>query len=608
LAQALCKFKGLSLRFFMEQGHPDDVAHKGMLRMIRSARSRLNKEAEDPSAAFTGAVADGRDGSLTLGVHLPSRWRLETGTLHQELKSARAERSESVGCARPHTSLLQAPALGSSSPTHPVQRLRSDQRPLNAHDAQQPPNDRALKRVSQRSTFGGVGRPRLARSRSTADALLASHGASENAIPSLQQADAPPLPPPSQPMPHPTPQLVLSDVTNTAGHTTLQQPAKLHLQADPEARCVKPCAPAAVPEGGVQQPGAAVPSAPPLAPRGATSRAGPRTSVVGPPVPSPEPHARVANDTAQDMEVDLVGMDVEDPQVPVEYLADIYRHLDQEEAQRMPRVLYMERQTHVNAKMRAILIDWLVDVHKKYKLQTETLFLATSVVDGFLEHRVVQRRHLQLVGVTGLLIASKFEEMYPPQINDFVYVTAKAYTKEEVARMEVSMLNALDFKLCHPTAAHFLARFQRANSSSEAHRDLSQYLLELTLVDYKMIRYGPSHLAAASVLLSNKLLRRQPCWPASVVRHTKMTEAALKDCAKEICALLEQAESNPLQAVRKKFSQQKYHAVAKLNFTAAPSYVHAREGTRRNSVRRSTANASGQDSPTSGQARLDNAV
>lgn len=233
----------------------------------------------------------------------------------------------------------------------------------------------------------------------------------------------------------------------------------------------------------------------------------------------------------------------------------------------------MTRQPHVNAKMRDILADWLVDVHKKYKLRPETLFLTISLVDRYLEKRITQRRHLQLVGVTALLIASKFEEIYPPEIKDFVYITDKAYTREDVIRMEVSMLNTLDFKVCRPTAVQFLDRYTTVNGCAEAHRDLAQYLLELTLTDYKMVKYSPSHLAAASILLSNKLLRIHPCWSSALAKHTPFTEQMLRECAKEICGLLEHAEQNQLQAVRKKFSQPKYRAVAKLSFARGPGIV-----------------------------------
>jgi cyclin B len=267
-------------------------------------------------------------------------------------------------------------------------------------------------------------------------------------------------------------------------------------------------------------------------------------------------------------ETDLADRHAGDPQHVAEYAQDIFRNLQRDEPMGMPSPSYMERQVQVNAKMRAILIDWLVDVHKKYKLHAETLFLAVSLIDRYLDLQVTAQRHLQLVGVTALLIAAKFEEVYPPLIKDFVYVTDKAYTREDIVQMEVSMLRVLQFKICQPTAVNFLERYQIINGCTDAHRHLAQYLLELTLVDYKMIKYAPSHLAAAAILLSNKLLGR-PAWTPAAVRHTRFTESMLRECAKEMCYDLEMSEQSQLQAIRKKFSQQKYHTVATLNFMAA---------------------------------------
>jgi len=272
----------------------------------------------------------------------------------------------------------------------------------------------------------------------------------------------------------------------------------------------------------------------------------------------------------------------DDPQLASEYTQDIYGVLSAEEKGRMPRHDYMDLQPDLNAKMRAILVDWLVEVAMKYKLKSETLFGAVSIVDRYLEKRQVPRKKLQLVGVTGMLIAAKFEEIYPPEIRDFVYITDKAYTKEEVLVMEVSMLTTLEFTICCPTVVPFFERYQRVNNSSERQRHLVQYFLELTLPDIKMLRFAPSHLAAAATLLSNKLLEKhappgsrayginpmetQSNWSPAMIKATGYTELMVKNCAKEMCGLVESAESSPLQAVHKKFSQPEYNGVAKITF------------------------------------------
>jgi len=255
----------------------------------------------------------------------------------------------------------------------------------------------------------------------------------------------------------------------------------------------------------------------------------------------------------------------------VEYAPHVLRNLQRDEALCLPPPGFCVRQPHVNYKMRAMLIDWLVEVHWKFKLPANTLHLATSVVDRFLGCVTVSRRHFQLVGTTAMLIAAKFEETSHPglRIQDFLYICDNCYTKREVKEMEVSILTALDFKILRPTALHFLERYQCISTwsvlptgISDVHRHLGQYLLELALLDDKMSSLAPSHLAAATLLLSNKLMHQRPSWSPELVEQTKMTPLMLERVAKQLGSLLELAETSPTQAVRKKFSLKKHHSVA----------------------------------------------
>ena len=124
--------------------------------------------------------------------------------------------------------------------------------------------------------------------------------------------------------------------------------------------------------------------------------------------------------------------DAEDPLCATEYVQDMYHHFRAKEAITSVRPLYMENQTHINERMRSILVDWLVEVHLKFKLVPETLYLTINLIDRYLERQEVSRPRLQLVGVTSLLIASKYEEIYPPELRDLVYICDRAYTRSEV--------------------------------------------------------------------------------------------------------------------------------------------------------------------------------
>jgi len=166
------------------------------------------------------------------------------------------------------------------------------------------------------------------------------------------------------------------------------------------------------------------------------------------------------------------------------------------------------KQTDINEKMRAILVDWLIEVHYKFKLMPETLFLTVNLIDRFLEKIDVVRTKLQLVGVTAMLIACKYEEIYAPEVRDFVYITDKAYTREEILQMEFQMLSILDFSICAPSSFRFLERFAKVANANSKQICLARYLIELPLIEYRMLKHSPSNQAASALYLAMKILPR----------------------------------------------------------------------------------------------------
>lgn len=129
--------------------------------------------------------------------------------------------------------------------------------------------------------------------------------------------------------------------------------------------------------------------------------------------------------------------DSDDPLCATDYVLEMYEHFRSKEGSTSVRPVYMEDQTHINERMRSILVDWLVEVHLKFKLVPETLYLTINLIDRYLERREVTRPKLQLVGVTSLLIASKYEEIYPPELRDLVYICDRAYTRNEVSQAQL---------------------------------------------------------------------------------------------------------------------------------------------------------------------------
>lgn len=125
---------------------------------------------------------------------------------------------------------------------------------------------------------------------------------------------------------------------------------------------------------------------------------------------------------------DIDENDGENPQLLSEYVNDIYAYLFKLEKTFMIRENFLASQMDVTPKMRSVLLDWINEVHNQFSLEVETYHMTVSMIDRYLQSNTsTPRRFLQLVGVTILFMASKYEELMPPEINDFVYVTGELH-------------------------------------------------------------------------------------------------------------------------------------------------------------------------------------
>ncbi|PHT38307.1 Cyclin-B2-3 [Capsicum baccatum] len=138
-------------------------------------------------------------------------------------------------------------------------------------------------------------------------------------------------------------------------------------------------------------------------------------------------------------------------------------------------------------------------VHYKFELMEETLYLTMNLIDKFLAIQLVIRKKLQLVGITGLLLACKYEEISVPVVEDLILISDKAYARKKVLEMEKLMVNALQFNITVPTTYVFMWRFLKASQSDKKVELVSFFLIELCLVEYEMLRFPPSRLVAVFI-------------------------------------------------------------------------------------------------------------
>lgn len=290
-----------------------------------------------------------------------------------------------------------------------------------------------------------------------------------------------------------------------------------------------------------------------------------------------------------------IDVDFDDPQACTVYATDIMKSLrDQEvcalsavsigvltsivQLAYMPSPNYLSKQKDLNEPMRAILIDWLVQVHFKFKLVQETLYLTVNIIDRFLGKKQIMRNKLQLVGITSMLIASKYEDIYAPVVRDFTYICDRAYTRREILDMEQvseylgcdhwsdchaqTILSTLDFALVVPYPLHFLRRFSKAANVDQRTHTLAKYLCEMSVPEYGLVKYLPSTVAASALCLALKMTR-YGTWDDTMIHYSRYTEEQLMPCMQELNKLHTKSPTATLQAVRKKYSKQKYLRVAK---------------------------------------------
>lgn len=260
---------------------------------------------------------------------------------------------------------------------------------------------------------------------------------------------------------------------------------------------------------------------------------------------------------------DIDEDDADDPLCVTPYVQDMYEHFRANERARSD---YMDDQPMITERMRSILVDWLVDVHLKFKLVPETLYVTVNLIDRYLTKTEVSKPKFQLVGVTALLIASKYEEYAPPELRDLVYVCDRTYPKEEILEMEETMLKRLDYKITIPSAHAFLVRYLKAAHADKRIVQLSCYILDGTLLSYKLLGYLPSQLAAAAVLIARVNSGRN-AWSPTLLKYTEYREEDIVPIALRVLRA-KKSSSLKLHGVDTKYASSKYGRVAKIELSS----------------------------------------
>ncbi|XP_006459343.1 hypothetical protein AGABI2DRAFT_134807 [Agaricus bisporus var. bisporus H97] len=220
-------------------------------------------------------------------------------------------------------------------------------------------------------------------------------------------------------------------------------------------------------------------------------------------------------------------VDTYDTTMVSEYAEDIFEYMCDLEEESMPQPDYMINQSEITWEMRQTLVDWLLQVHFRYHMLPETLWIAINIVDRFLSRRVVSLGKLQLVGVTAMFIAAKYEEILAPSVDEFVFMTENGYTKDEILKGERIVLQTLEFQISHYCSPYsWMRKISKADDYDIQTRTLSKFLTEVTLLDHRFLRVKPSLVAAIGMYCARKMLGGD--WNEAFVFYSGFTEEQLQ--------------------------------------------------------------------------------
>jgi G2/mitotic-specific cyclin 1/2 len=192
----------------------------------------------------------------------------------------------------------------------------------------------------------------------------------------------------------------------------------------------------------------------------------------------------------------------------------------------MPNPYYMDHHPHLDWDKRGILIDWILQVHARFRLVPESLFLSINILDRFLSRRPISLSKFQLVGVSCFFIAAKFEETMAPAVSEVAYLARGQYTVQEILQAERYVLKVIDWDLRYSGPMGWLRRGSKADDCDEKARTVAKYFLDVGMIEWRLVGTLPSLLAAAALWLARLVLGKEG-WVSDLI---SAAETFLNSC------------------------------------------------------------------------------
>ena len=283
------------------------------------------------------------------------------------------------------------------------------------------------------------------------------------------------------------------------------------------------------------------------------------------PIPNPVMYqlSEIRKAIEEEKEIDIFKIEYKSKEeyilISAEYINDIYSNLlsDEKNLKVKPNFGYMEQvQTDIDQNMRGILIDWLYDIHDKCHYKDETLYQMIWIIDTYLSMVQVPRTKLQLVGAAALLISCKEHEITFMRLHEIAFLTANAYTTEEIAKMENTILKKLSFNIIAPAPLDFYNIISKAFKFDKKQYLLGKYFLETYLISYESVKYPASVVGVSCayiVMKFFKFINYNELYSKDFINSSN-PQKSIKEAAREICFIMKGIDTSRLSAVKNKYS------------------------------------------------------
>jgi hypothetical protein len=254
-------------------------------------------------------------------------------------------------------------------------------------------------------------------------------------------------------------------------------------------------------------------------------------------------------------DADRLG-DPDDPLDCRDFDLEVYRFMRSAETSNLPSPDLFANQTSVTPRMRATVVDWLVEVHRKLRMHTDTLCLTVMLIDQYLTVNTIDKTDLQRLGCAALLLAAKSAELNPPTLFDLFELSGQSFSIDALKQMEASLFTSLQFRVDPVLSSMFLKRFLKLAKTDLRLSMLSHFILEASLLEAEFIGMVPSKLAAAAICLATAIERGPNQWDSYLQKNTGYGLSHLSDTVQKLLQVVATSSTGRFQTIRKKYSTQ----------------------------------------------------